>query len=46
MRNSDAAYNFENLKEAKMIGVQDIIPKPFTSEDVETSLARIIENIA
>ena len=27
-----------------MMGVRDIIPKPFTSEDVETSLARIIEN--
>lgn len=36
----------EILKEAKEIGVKDIIPKPFTSEDVETSLARIVENSA
>ena len=36
----------EILKEAKMMGVKDIIPKPFTSEDIETSLARIIENSA
>jgi len=41
-----AYANCEILKEAKMIGVQDIILKPFTSEDVETSLARIIENSA
>ena len=33
-------------EEAKMVGVRDIIPKPFTSEDVETSLARVIENSA
>ncbi|MGD9325556.1 MAG: response regulator [Desulfobacterales bacterium] len=38
--------NCEILKEAKAIGVKDIIPKPFTSEDVETSLARIVENSA
>jgi DNA-binding NtrC family response regulator len=41
-----AYANCEILKEAKEIGVEDIIPKPFTSEDVETSLARIIENSA
>ncbi len=41
-----AYANCEILKEAKMMGVKDIIPKPFTSEDVETSLARIIENSA
>ena len=41
-----AYANYEILKEAKIMGVQDIIPKPFTSEDVETSLARIIENSA
>jgi DNA-binding NtrC family response regulator len=42
-----SAYtNCEILKEAKEIGIEDIIPKPFTSEDVETSLARIIENSA
>ncbi|MEE4606312.1 MAG: response regulator [Desulfobacteraceae bacterium] len=39
-----AYANCETLKEAKMMGVKDIIPKPFTSEDVETSLARIIES--
>ena len=39
-----AYANCEILKKAKMMGVRDIIPKPFTSEDVETSLARIIEN--
>ena len=33
-------------EEAKMVGVRDIIPKPFTSEDVETSLTRVIENSA
>jgi len=38
--------NCEILKEAKEIGVKDIIPKPFTSEDVEMSLARNIENSA
>jgi DNA-binding NtrC family response regulator len=41
-----AYANREILKEAEMMGVKDIIPKPFTSEDVETSLARIIENSA
>ena len=41
-----AYANCEILKEAKEIGVQDIIPKPFTSEDVEMSLPRIIENSA
>jgi DNA-binding NtrC family response regulator len=41
-----AYANCEIVKEAKKIGVKDIIPKPFTSEDVETSLARIIENSA
>jgi len=41
-----AYANYEILKEAKMMGVKDIIPKPFTSEDVETSLSRIIENSA
>ena len=41
-----AYANCEILKEAKMLGVKDIIPKPFTSEDVETSLSRIIENSA
>ncbi len=39
-----AYANCEILKEAKLMGVRDIIPKPFTSEDVETSLAGIIEN--
>ena len=37
-----AYANCEIVKEAKEIGVKDIIPKPFTSEDVETSLSRII----
>ena len=41
-----AYANCEILKEAKMLGVKDIIPKPFSSEDVETSLIRIIENSA
>ena len=41
-----AYANCEIVKEAKMMGVKDIIPKPFTSEDVETSLSRIIENSA
>ena len=41
-----AYANCEIAKEAKEIGVKDIIPKPFTSEDVETSLSRIIENSA
>ena len=39
-----AYANREICEEAKMVGVRDIIPKPFTSEDVETSLARIIES--
>ena len=38
--------NYEIVREAKNIGVQDIISKPFTSENVEMSLARIIENSA
>ena len=37
-----AYANYEILKEAKMMGVKDIIPKPFSSEDVEMSLSRII----
>ena len=37
-----AYANCEIEKEANEIGVKDIIPKPFTSEDVETSLFRII----
>ena len=41
-----AYANREICEEAKMVGVQDIIPKPFTSEDVETSLARVIVNSA
>jgi DNA-binding NtrC family response regulator len=41
-----AYANCEIVKEANEIGVKDIIPKPFTSLDVETSLARIIENSA
>lgn len=39
-----AYANCEILKEAKMIGVKEFISKPFTSVDVETSLARIVEN--
>ena len=41
-----AYANCEIEKEANAIGVKDIIPKPFTSEDVETSLSRIIGNSA
>jgi YesN/AraC family two-component response regulator len=41
-----AYANCEIVKEANEIGVKDIISKPFTSLDVETSLARIIENSA
>ena len=41
-----AYANCEIVKEANKIGVKDIIPKPFTSEDVETSLSRIIEKSA
>ena len=41
-----AYANGEIEKEAKEIGVKDIIPKPFSSEDVETSLSRIIESSA
>ena len=37
-----AYANREIVKEADEIGVKDIIPKPFTSEDVETSLSRIV----
>ena len=37
-----AYANCEIIKEADELGVKDIIPKPFTSEDVETSLSRII----
>jgi len=37
-----AYANCEIEKEANEIGVKDIIPKPFTSEDVETSLSRIV----
>jgi YesN/AraC family two-component response regulator len=36
--------NYEVIKEARKIGVKDFIPKPFTSENVETSLGRLIEN--
>lgn len=38
-----AYANYEIVKKAKRIGVQDFISKPFTSENVETSLARIFE---
>ncbi|CAB1058269.1 hypothetical protein D1BOALGB6SA_3025 [Olavius sp. associated proteobacterium Delta 1] len=41
-----AYANSEILKEAKMIGVKEFISKPFTSEDVETSLTRFVENCA
>lgn len=41
-----AYANCEIEKEADEIGVKDIIPKPFTSEDVEMSLSRIIEKSA
>jgi DNA-binding NtrC family response regulator len=41
-----AYANYEIETEAREIGVQDFIPKPFTSEDVERSLARLIENSA
>ena len=41
-----AYANCEIEKEAKMLGVKDIIPKPFSSEDVEISLGRIVENSA
>ncbi len=37
-----AYANCEIVNESKKIGVKDIIPKPFTSEDVEMSLSRII----
>ena len=36
--------NDEILKEAKELGVQDFISKPFNSENVEASLTRILEN--
>jgi YesN/AraC family two-component response regulator len=36
--------NYEIVQEAKKIGVQAFIPKPFTSEIVEASLIRIMEN--
>lgn len=32
------------FKKAKKLGVQNVIPKPFTSENVEASLSRIFEN--
>ena len=32
------------ISEARRLGVQDIINKPFNSEDIETSLIRLIEN--
>ena len=41
-----AYANSEILKEAKMMGIQNFISKPFTSENVEASLARIMENNA
>ncbi|MBT8365322.1 MAG: response regulator [Deltaproteobacteria bacterium] len=41
-----AYANYKIVKEAKKIGVQEFIPKPFTSENVEISLARVIENSA
>ena len=41
-----AYANGEICREAKMLGVKDIIPKPFSSEDVEISLGRIVENSA
>ena len=36
----------EILKEAKKMGVQDFISKPFTSENVEASLSRLLENFS
>ena len=36
--------NYEILKEAKKLGVQNFIPKPFTSDNVEVSLSHLIEN--
>ncbi len=32
------------IKEAKKLGVQEFIPKPFTSDNVEVSLSHLIEN--
>jgi len=34
--------NHEIFSEARKIGVSDCIPKPFTSESIESSLARLI----
>jgi len=40
-----SAYGNDGIfKEAKKLGVHDFILKPFTSENVEKSLSRIIEN--
>ena len=36
--------NQEVVSEAKKIGVQDFIAKPFSSETIEASLARLIQN--
>lgn len=39
------AYGSEKLfAEARKLGVHDYIPKPFTSEAIEASLNRLIEN--
>ena len=34
----------EVASEAKKLGIQDVIEKPFTSETIEASLARVIED--
>ena len=34
--------NQEILKEAKMLGIRNFIPKPFTTENIETALSRFI----
>ena len=36
--------NDEVIKGAKKLGIQDLIPKPFTSDNVEVSLSHLIEN--
>ena len=38
--------NNKIMEKAKTLGVEAFIPKPFTSVDVETSLARIMKNTA
>jgi len=38
------AYGFEVLGKAKQLKIDDFITKPFTSEDIQKSLTRLLKN--